>query len=218
MVWNTRMPTLGPEAAFIFRITHVDNVAWILRNGIHCRSSSILDPNFVSIGSVDLIQKRTTRTVPVPPGGPFNDYVPFYFTPWSIMLYNIKTGYNGVTKRNNRDVAIIVSSLHHLAASGHRFVFTDSHAYGVEANFFSGLHHLREIDWPLLRSRNFQNDPEDPGKKGRYQAEALVHRAVPVRALLGIACCDAGVQAQLVQSAQQAGVPTEIKVLPNWYF
>ncbi len=59
---------------------------------------------------LDLIEKRTAHTVPIPPGGSLGDYVPFYFTPWSIMLYNIKTGYNGVPRQGR--VAIVVSSLH----------------------------------------------------------------------------------------------------------
>jgi hypothetical protein len=59
---------------------HVDNVPWTLLNGVHCRSSPSFDPIFISIGSPDLIQKRKTRVVPIPPGGHLSDYVPFYFT------------------------------------------------------------------------------------------------------------------------------------------
>ena len=218
MLWNTPVPILGPESAYIFRITHVDNVAWMLRHGMHCRSSATTDPDFIPIGSAELVEKRRTRDVPIPPGGTLSDYVPFYFTPWSIMLYNIKTGYHGIMRRENRDVVIIVSSLHKLSAAGRAFVFTDSHAYGFEANYFSNLKDLDKIDWPLLRSRDFKNDPEDPGKKGRYQAEALVHERVPVDEWLGVACYENGVQARLARSAQQAGVRMRIEVLPDWYF
>ena len=218
MGWKTRMPTLGPESAYIFRITHVDNVAWMLRHGAHCRSSPTRDPNFVRIGNPELIEKRTSHPVTIPPGGTLADYVPFYFTPWSIMLLNIKTGYKGVPQLPNRDVAIFVSSLHKLSKLGRRFVFTNSHAYGAESDFLSDLSDLDQIDWPLLRSRNFANDPEDPGKKGRYQAEALVHRRVPVEAFLGIACYDADVQSRLTGVAEVAGADVSIQALPNWYF
>ncbi len=170
------------------------------------------------IGNAELIEKRTTHTVPIPPGGSLGDYVPFYFTPWSIMLYNIKTGYNGVPRLDNREVVIMVSSLHRLSQLRRQFVFTNSHAYGAEAEFFSDLKDLDQIDWALLRSKNFKNDPEDPGKKGRYQAEALVHRHLPVEALLGIACYDADVQARLNGFAQPAKVNVSIQALPNWYF
>src|SRR5258708_1863941 len=115
------MAKLGPEAAHIFRITHVDNVPWILRHGLHCKTSKSTDPDFISIGMPELIQKRTTHIVPIAPGGSLGDYVPFYFTPWSVMMYNIKTGYNGVTKRANSEIAIIVTSLHKLKEVGTRF-------------------------------------------------------------------------------------------------
>ena len=122
------MPKLGPEAARIFRITHVANVPWILQHGLHCKTSQTVDPNFVPIGLPELIQQRMNRPVPIAPGGLLGDYVPFYFTPWSVMMLNIKTGRNGVIKRANRDIVILVSSLHKLDEMGIRFVFTNGHA------------------------------------------------------------------------------------------
>ena len=38
------------EKAFIFRITHRDNVPWIMANGSHCRNANRIDPGFVTIG------------------------------------------------------------------------------------------------------------------------------------------------------------------------
>ena len=46
-----------------------------------------------NIGNVDLIDKRSKRDVPVPPDGTLSDHVPFYFTPFSIIMFNIRTGY-----------------------------------------------------------------------------------------------------------------------------
>ena len=58
---------LTPEEALIFRVTHIDNVAWILEHGLYCKASDLQDPNFVAIGNPDLIQKRTQRRVPMGP-------------------------------------------------------------------------------------------------------------------------------------------------------
>jgi ssDNA thymidine ADP-ribosyltransferase, DarT len=99
---------LNPGKALIFRITHVDNVPWILDNGLHCRSSAILDPNFINIGNLELIDKRQHRFVEIPPGGTLSDYIPFYFTPFSPMMLNIKTGWGGITKRLNQEIVILV--------------------------------------------------------------------------------------------------------------
>jgi hypothetical protein len=182
------MSSLNPEKALIFRITHIANVPWLLDHGLHCRNSVEFDPNFRNIGNPDLISRRHQRTVPAAPGGTLSDYVPFYFTPYSIMLFNIKTGYGGVPKQPNHQIVILVSSLRRVAELGIQFVFTNQHAYPVTAEYFNNLDDLGRVDWPLLQARDFRHDPEDPGKKERYQAEALVHRHLPVAGLLGIGC------------------------------
>jgi hypothetical protein len=51
---------LNPEKALIFRITHRNNIPWILDRGLHCPSSKTLDPNYVNIGNTDLIARRTS--------------------------------------------------------------------------------------------------------------------------------------------------------------
>lgn len=209
---------LNPEKALIFRIVHVDNVPWILDHEMHCRSSDTVDPNYVNIGKPDLIQARRSRDVPMDPGGTLSDYVPFYFTPFSIMMYNIKTGYDVVEKRRNEEIVIFVSSLHRLRSLDVPFLFTNGHAYTAYVDFFSDLDDLAQVDWPLLRARDFRHDPDDPGKKDRYQAEALVHRQVPLGGFLGIGCHDVGVKADLDGQLAERGLNLDVKVTRTWYF
>ena len=61
---------LNAKNAFIFRIIHLDNVPWILDNGMHCRSSMVQAPRYHTIGNPDIIEKRERRAVPIPPGYP----------------------------------------------------------------------------------------------------------------------------------------------------
>src|SRR6266851_10313202 len=82
------------------------NLPWILANGLHCRNSNRFDSEFVSICNADLIANRHYRAVPVSPGGSLSDYIPFYFTPLSMMSYNIKTGYRGIRQRSNEEIVI----------------------------------------------------------------------------------------------------------------
>jgi hypothetical protein len=88
----------------------------------------------------------------------------------------------------------------------------------LEAEYFDDASKLGEVDWPLLRSRNFKTDPDDPGKQGRYQAEALVHKHVPVEALLGIACYDDSSKAKLEAQTRRRNSPVTIKAVQGWYF
>lgn len=209
---------LAPEKALIFRVTHRANLPWILRHGLHCRRSQTEDPNFVSIGNPELIEKRSSRTVPVPPGGTLDDYVPFYFTPYTPMLLNITTGHGGINQQANEDLVFLVTSLATLEKKGLRYVFTDRHAYLKAARFFGDRQELRHIDFELLRGRNFQRDPEDPAKLERYQAEALVHRHLPVTGLLGVGCYGRAIQREVDSLVSEVRAKLRAEVRPSWYF
>jgi hypothetical protein len=208
---------LTPEKAFIFRITHIANVPWLLDNGLHCPSSDAQDPDFRRIGSLDLIARRVRRLVPIPPGGRLTDYVPFYFTPCTPMLYNIKTGYQGVKQIPMRDIVILVSSLRRITQDHVEFVFTDRHAYLQTANFSSSLEDLPGLDWKSWRTRDFRRKPDDPSRMERYQAEALIHRHLPVGGLAGLACYGSAQREALEVDVAQRGLELRVVARPGWY-
>jgi hypothetical protein len=209
--------TLNPEKALIFRIVHRDNLPWILDHGLHARNGLVFDPNYRNIGNVDLIGKRAYRNVKVGRLGTLNDYVPFYFTPFSIMMYNIHTGYN-VEQVPNEEILIFVSSLFRISELGIPFVFTDQHAYPAMANYYTDLKVLGEVDWDLLNRKDFKHDPDDPAKKERYQAEALIWKHVPLEALLGICSCNATVDAVVKTELAQRNLGVQTTIQRNWYF
>ncbi|MBA8903734.1 DUF4433 domain-containing protein [Phyllobacterium sp. P30BS-XVII] len=206
---------LTQEKALIFRIVHKDNIAKTLGNGCHCKAT-MNGQNYTAIGNPELIVKRDMREVPCAPGGTLSDYVPFYFTPCSPMLYNIKTGFSGITKRPMEDIMILVSSLPHLVEHKIPFVFTDRHAYLRTAQFSSSLVDLGWIIWPTLQAKNFKRDDADKFEK--YQAEALVHKHVPLGALLGIACYNANVKAVVEAEAKKHNAEIKVVVQREWFF
>jgi ssDNA thymidine ADP-ribosyltransferase, DarT len=209
---------LTPEKAFIFRIVHRDNVPWILDHGLHCKNSNMLDPNYVEIGNPDLISRRDNHPVVPSPSGTLSDYIPFYFTPFSPMMYNIKTGWGGIRRRDNDEIVIMVSSLRMLHNRNIPFLFTDRHAYLVAAQFYSDLARLDQIDWNMIQRRDFRNDPDDPSKKERYQAEALVHKHLPVDALSGMACYNDEVLKTLTAALAKRKQTMKVVEKPDWYF
>ncbi|MGM8933002.1 type II toxin-antitoxin system toxin DNA ADP-ribosyl transferase DarT [Salinicola halophyticus] len=225
--------SLNHDKALIFRITHRDNLPWLLANGLYCRSTAEQDAHFTIIGKQELIDKRVTRPVPPPSGGmlsdyiPFyftpsggmlSDYIPFYFTPSSMMLYNIVTG-RGVAKQRREDIVVLVSSLPHLQQLGVPFLFTDRHAYLANAEFSSRLDDLAGfVPWDLLQSKDFKRDPEHPEKTDRYQAEALVHQHLPVSALLGMGTYTDEVRAAVETQAATHHLDLKVVTRPNWFF
>jgi ssDNA thymidine ADP-ribosyltransferase, DarT len=206
---------LNPKKALIFRIVHRDNMPHILSGGCHCKSN--LDAKgYVQIGNPELIERRTARAMPCAPGGTLSDYVPFYFTPYSPMLYNIKTGHNGIQKRPLTEIVILVSSLHLLKERNVPFVFSDRHAYLKTALFFSSLEELDRIGWTTLQERNFKKD--DPERFEKYQAEALVYKHVPLDGLIGAACYDEASARALTARVDSVGREFKVVARPGWYF
>jgi hypothetical protein len=203
---------LTQAKAFIFRIVHMGNMPAVLADGCRCRSAT--NGGYVEIGNQDLINRRAARIVPCGPGGTLSDYVPFYFTPFTPMLYNIKTG-RGVPQKPMADIAILVSSIPHLIKGGYPFVFTDRHAYLKAAQFSTNIADLKWIIWPVLQARDFKKDDVDKFEK--YQAETLVHKHVPSGALLGVFCYNDTAAKALQAQAAKHGAKVNITADSRWY-
>ncbi len=165
----------------------------------------------------DLIDKRNTWLVPRKPGGPLSDYVPFYFTPRSMMAFNIHTGRNA-RQRDNAEIIILVTSLPHLRQQGVTFLITDKHACANNTYYSDDLADLSRIDWKILQNSDFSRNNDDPDKTNRYQAEALVHKHMPLSALLGVACCDdkQKADAEALMSTHRVNLPVQVE--RGWYF
>jgi len=211
------MSDLNPEKALIFRITHIANVPWILQNGLHCCNGDRSDPNYIQIGNPEIIDRRSRRQVPLAPGGTLSDYVPFYFTPFSPMLLNIKTGYNSVVQRPMEEIVIFVSSLRGVHKRGLEFLFTDRHAYLKAAHYYNDLDSLDSIDWPIIQAGDFKRDPEDPGKFERYQAEALIYKHLPIAAVQGVVCYGNQQQEEVQEQCDNFNLDTKVLSKPRWY-
>lgn len=210
---------LSPELGMLFRITHRDNLPWLLTNGLPSANSDLRAPSFVPIGKPGLIEDRALRRAPLPPHGAFSDYVPFYLTPMSPMLLNILTGRNGVVRRAADEIAVIVSSVEAMRRNGVTLLFTDRHAYMATARWSADPADLASmIDWDILRRHDFSRSDAYLDKKDRYQAEALAHRHVPVGALLGIGCHSSGEQARIRGLLSEAGLNLPVAQRPAWYF
>lgn len=212
------MASDAPTKTRIIRIVHRENVPWLLANGILSRSEAKWDPSYRNIGNAELIDRRTRRPVPIAPFGVLSDYVPFYFCTHSVMLYNTHTRRVEGVSCPQSEIVHLVSSIERLAELGLQVIFTDRHALVQNAAFFSRPDELSRLDWPLLRSRDFKRDPEDPEKLERRQAECLVHRALPVTALQGVVCENDEVTRFCAATAKANDLELPVVTRVKWYF
>lgn len=209
---------LCPNQNLIFRIVHIDNIPWILDNGLHCRNSETQDPCFVDVGHDEIIERRRKRQVTVDPAGTLSDYVPFYFTPWSVMLYNIITGHN-VRKVPSDQIVMIVTQLSTLQERRIPFVFTDRHALLASSHFYNSISDLNTaVDWKILQNRDFKRDNADPGKLERYQAEALVYRHLPLDAVSVMVCSSKEGKEKTILMVEKRNLNVNIIQKAEWFF
>lgn len=160
----------------------MDNVADILENGLCTKHHPYACDNYVSIGNTEIIDTRDSTPVKIPGYGNIGDYIPFYFTPRSMMLLNIVTGIRQpVVRKRNKDELIVIRCLIEKLAELDQFFFSDGQANVTSiSEHYNDLGDLDEIDWPIIHRSDFKKDLDDPDKQRRYQAEFLVHYHVPV--------------------------------------
>jgi hypothetical protein len=122
-----------------------------------------------------------------------------------------------VQRHPPQDILILVSNLHKVAELGLTWLFTDTHANNSVVRYFDRLEDLGLLDWRILQTRDFKLDPDDPGKLGRYQAEALVHRHLPLQGLSGIVCFDDHGKMAAQQAVDAAGATLQVVKKRSWY-
>ena len=189
------------------------NIPLLIQQGLRCANQCEPNTAYHTIGNQTIINKRNNVIVSVGSGGTLNDYIPFYFTPFSPMMYNIHTGYNGSIKVANEDIVILVGCLHDFKSGGIDFVFTDAHAYMAYTNFYTDLKDLTHINWPILQQRDFQR-----GTMDSYQAEALIYRYVPLKNLTAVLCYNELVKLDIESQFNQANIRLPVHARPDRYF
>ena len=170
----------------IFRMTHIDNVSFIVNNGLWSKLSEVQDPDFVPIGNPSIIDKRTNKPVGSnPPGGVLGEFIPFYFSGHSPMLLNIATGY-GVNKVPQRDIVFLVCDAVEIIDAGIPYCFTDGNATKTISKFYNTLYGLQELDWNTIQATIWKNTDEDYDRVRKKMAEFLVKEHIPANLIRGI--------------------------------
>lgn len=202
----------------LFRITHIDNLPFILKNGLHCSNSEIKDADFKPIGFKTLIENRNKRSVPIKPFGNLSDYIPFYFWYRMPMLFVIhKKNDPEVYLTNNKDIIYLVSNFEKLNENNCNFIFTDRHAQLEYANFYNSLDDLNKLNWKAIKTnewaRQFGIDIME-----MKQAECLIYKHLPIQAIYGIAVYNNDIKLKIEETLTNLNLPISVKVKPDFYF
>ena len=195
---------------FVCRMVHIDNVPFIVKNGLWAKMSDVNDPCFRAIGNPDIIGKRTDKPVGVvPPDGVLGEFVPFYFSGHSPMLYNIVTGY-GVPKIPQRDIVFLICDVMEMIEAGLQYCFTDGNATKSITRFYNSIEEMRELDWMTIKATVWKNTEDDYDRVRKKMAEFLVKRHVPASLIRAIVVKSPDVGRQIEELV--AGVLTDCTV------
>lgn len=199
---------------YAFRITHIDNIPYIERNGLVKAESPLRDPNYVSIGDAQVIQIRGQRVFK---GYKLSDFIPFYLGPRSPMLYVIQHGYNGVNRVDAEQIVYCVIRLDDIINQNVDCVFTDGHALSALTLYYEKKD-LRRIDELVKYDDVYSsqwNLEEDLDLKRRKEAELLVRVDLAPQFTRGYVVYNDNAKQQLVNMGIDAA---KIVVVPGYYF
>jgi len=213
------MPGNIPDPTRIVHMTHVNNLGAIFEREALVATASLIrgGTDFTNIAYSSIQAQRAAKRVPCGPGGCLHDYVPFYFTHRSPMLYTINRG-NVPCEGGQGALVHLVSTAQRVAAAGLGFAFSDGHGIMSYSNFYDDLAHLGEVDWDVIRSRQWSDTVDDGDRKRRKQAEFLVHDEFSTHLIRRIVVRTAGRGQEVAEILQQHGVNLRVDVDASWYY
>ena len=165
---------------FIYRIIPIVNLEDDLRNGLLSKNIAPINRNRIVIGNSEIIEERNKRPVKCYPNTVVNDYVPFYFSIRTPMLFNIITG-RGVPAQKQEEIIYLCFKLDEIATEDFQWCFTNGNAAKIITRFYNRLEDLDQIDWRSIESEDFRfnNSDGDEDRIRKKHSEFLVFNQVP---------------------------------------
>jgi len=204
---------------WVFRMIALDNLESDLTNGLYSKLNAPIDAGRKDIGNKEIICERDNRIVSCFPNTVVNNYVPFYFSVKTPMLYNIYTGH-GVPKLSQSKIVYLCFPLLDLANPDFQWCFTDGNAAKMITNYFTNLNDIDKIDWRSIITDDFRHDNAD-GDEDRIRnkhSEFLIKDYVPNNKINRIAVYNKRTEEIVKDIVDNLGLDTAIKVKRNFYF
>jgi ssDNA thymidine ADP-ribosyltransferase, DarT len=211
-----------PVPTFIYHITHLDNLAGIIRaGGIYSKHKLDRGYHKVDVSHYDVQERRAKCLVPCGNFGTLHNYIPFYFAPRSPMLFALHR--NNVAKYEGGQTPMIylVSSVQRVLKEQLGFVFTNGHPIMKTSRFYQDVSELEQVRWDVMESRYWNDTLEFPNRKQVRQAEFLVHDFFPWECVqfLAVRLNTTKNDVQLVLTYTSERVFNKpIQVKNEWYF
>ena len=198
----------------VSHITHIDNLASILRYGCLWSDKKRIELDFVNqnIGYNHIKERRLVRPVNVAAKGTIGQYVPFNFCPRSVMLFVIhskRTDFKGGQER----VLHLISDIDTIRQSNPDCFFTDIHADLDYAEQIDDFNRITELNLHKIINEKYWQD-----FKEEKQAEFLAFESVNWTSIQQIGVKTQDVANDVIALLQNMQHKPEVVVRPGWYY
>ncbi len=205
----------------LYHITHIKNLpSIVLAGGLHCDDGRLEHSlKCIGIAHQNIKDRRANRSVPVAQFGTLAHYVPFYFAPRSPMLYAIHRNCVEHYTGGQGPIVHLVSTAEAVSDANLPFAFTDGHAEMAVSEFFENLSEVNDkIDWPVMKSKFWNDIPDHPDRKRKRQAEFLVHQFFPWTLIKGIGVIDGDMEQEVGRILAATEHQPVVRVARAWYY
>lgn len=212
-----------PDRPKIYHITHVDNLAAIVRDGVLLCDATMFargGPN-VTIGMSKIKSRRIEEILVLGhPGATVGDYVPFYFCPRSVMLYLIhKANAPDLSYRDGQRLIIhLQADLHEVVAwarkENRHWAFSLSNAGAYSVQILDSLDQLDQVNWTAVAEKDFRSPDIMEGK----QAEFLLHGSFPWELVRRVGVYSTEIKRRAEGSLTVSTHRPPIEILRDWYY
>ncbi|MEX0698289.1 MAG: DUF4433 domain-containing protein [Acidimicrobiia bacterium] len=198
----------------------MENLASIWERGaVFADLASPDDLEVDELGSRQIKDQRAVATVSCGSGGVVGDYVPFYYSARSPMLY-LAYRENPLSpfKKGQRGLAHLVAHATDIADAGLPYALTDRNAALSLARQSDDLADLDDlVDWTLQQQQYWHDTDAEPDRMERRMCEFLVHERFPVELILGIVVIDEEMMERVSVTLAGYHHPT-VLVKRDWYY
>lgn len=212
-----------PVHAKIYHITHIENIAKIVRAGsLWSDAERIRRGLACEIVGMSEIKRRRLQEIRVDchPGTMVGNYVPWYYCPRSVMLYILYRGnspgldYHGGQRPIVHLQADLNTVLDWAETHNVRWAFSRGNAGAYYATFSTNRHELGNLNWISIAQTDWRN----PDVKEAKQAELLIDTSFPWNLIEAIGVLDAQMADQAEASIADADHKPRVTVEPSWYY
>jgi len=192
-------------------------LSFILDHGIATAGSKHADTNYKSIGSSTLIKNRKKVLAPDPPGGSFEEYIPFYLGPRTPMLLNIATGWEDIEQIPQEEIIYLITNVDKVKETDCEWFFTNGHAYSkYKTNYmFTDEDDFDKLDWDAIYAEDWSNTETQLDRKDKKQSELLIKEHIPIDCICYIGVFNDKAEQTVKGIIKAAGLEIELRKSPK---